>query len=560
VTPPDPQALPAAEVRVAPVLAAALHAAASRAHLEPTLRDIVQTAVRHLDAGYGALGVLTPDGRRLDRFVVVGMGAEDEERIGRLPSGEGILGLMVAEPSVLRLDDLGQHPASIGFPAGHPPMRSFLGVPVRVGDSIFGNLYLTEKRTGGPFTDADVEVAQALAVVAGMAIENARLAERAETRRTWGQAATEMATALLAGADPDDVLRAVSTRVSTLTNADMTGVLAPSVDDDGSMTIVAAVGDGADEVEGVRVPMAGTHVGATQRAGIARVIDDISTMPVVGRRAAVLIELTSGFGPAMLAPLGNLPDRGLLVTLRAKGREPFCPDELDLLSAFAAQASIALELARAQQRERRLHVQADRDRIARDLHDHVVQRIFATGLALDRISRSLEESAPEVATRIADRVDELDGTIARIRSSIFELQEAEDASPLAVHRRLGEVVRSLTDGHRLRPDLRIRNGAEDLPPELVHDVVAVVRELVTNVVRHAGATRVTVAVGVTDVVRVVVTDDGHGLPPVSVRSGLANLADRAERRGGSLAVVSGPSGTEVAWTASRPGGGDRAAN
>jgi signal transduction histidine kinase len=199
-------------------------------------------------------------------------------------------------------------------------------------------------------------------------------------------------------------------------------------------------------------------------------------------------------------------------------------------------------------------VQADRDRIARDLHDHVVQRIFATGLALDRISRSLEDSSPEVAARLADRVDELDGTIARIRSSIFELQEAEDTSPLTVHRRLGEVVRSLTEEHGLRPDLRIRNGAEDLPPDLVHDVVAVVRELITNVVRHAGATRVTVTVGVTDTVRVVVTDDGHGLPPITVRSGLANLADRAERRGGSVSVVSGPSGTEVAWTASRPAG------
>jgi signal transduction histidine kinase len=555
VPPPDSPALPAADVRVAPVLAAALHAAASGSQLEATLHDIVQAAVRHVDAGYGALGVLTPDGRRLDRFVIVGMGAEDRERIGRQPAGHGILGLLVAEPSVLRLDDLGRHPASIGFPPGHPPMRSFLGVPVRVGDSVFGNLYLTEKRSGGPFTAADVEVAQALAVVAGMAIENARLAERAESRRTWGQAATEMATALLSGADPDEVLRAVSTRVSVLTNADMAGVLAPSLDDDGTMTIVAAVGPGAEEVEGVRLPLAGTYVGATQQAGVARLIDDISTMPVVGRRAAVVVELTSGFGPTMLAPLGSLPDRSLLVTLRAKGREPFCADELDLLSAFTAQASVALELARAQQRERRLQVQADRDRIARDLHDHVVQRIFATGLALDRISRSLEETAPEVAGRLAERVDELDGTIARIRSSIFELQEAEDASPLAVHRRLGEVVRSLTDGHGLRPDLRIRNGAEDLPPDLVHDVVAVVRELVTNVVRHAGASRVTVTVGVTDDVRVVVTDDGHGLPPVTVRSGLANLADRAERRGGSLAVFSGHSGTEVAWTASRPAAG-----
>src|SRR4051794_38697158 len=169
------------------------------------------------------MGVLTADGRRLDRFVIVGMGPEDRDRIGQPPTGNGILGLLVAEPRTLRLDDLGEHPASEGFPKGHPPMRSFLGVPVRVGDSVFGNLYLTEKRAGGPFTQADVEVAQALAAVAGMAIENARHAERAESRRKWSQAATEMATALLSGADPDDVIRTVSTPGSALTNADMAG-------------------------------------------------------------------------------------------------------------------------------------------------------------------------------------------------------------------------------------------------------------------------------------------------------------------------------------------------
>jgi signal transduction histidine kinase len=241
--------------------------------------------------------------------------------------------------------------------------------------------------------------------------------------------------------------------------------------------------------------------------------------------------------------------------MRSSGREPFFPDELDLLSAFMAQATVVLELARAQQRERRLQVQTDRDRIARDLHDHVVQRIFATGLALDRISRSLEEVSPEVAARISERVDELDGTIARIRSSIFELQEADDASPVAVRRRIGEVVRSVTDAHDLRADLRIRNEVEDLPSDLVHDVVAAVRELVTNVVRHAQASRLTVVVAVTDAVSVVVTDDGRGLPPVTVRSGLTNLADRAERRGGHLTTTTGGSGTEVVWSVPLAGTG-----
>jgi signal transduction histidine kinase len=554
VTPPDRRASPpSTDVNVAPVLTAALRAAASGSQLEATLHDIVQAAVRHVNAGYGAMGVLTPDGRRLDRFVIVGMGPQDRDRIGQPPTGHGILGLLVDEPGTVRLDDLAAHPASTGFPPGHPPMHSFLGVPVRVGDSIFGNLYLTEKSDGGPFTPADEEVAQALAAVAGMAIENARLAERAEARRKWGQAATEMATALLSGADPDDVLRAVSTQVSTLTNADMAGVLSPSVDDDETMTVVAAVGRASSDVEGVRMPRtAGSYLAQLQEAGIPQLIEDISTAPLLGLNSPAAVELTAGFGPAMTAPLGHRPGQGLLAVMRSAGREQFSPDDLDLLSAFAAQASVVLELARAQERERRLQVQSDRDRIARDLHDHVVQRIFATGLALDRISRSLEESSPEVAARIARRVDELDGTIARIRSSIFELQEADDASPDAVRRRISEVVRSVTEAHDLGADLRIRDEVEDLPPDLVQDVVAVVRELVTNVVRHAEASRMTVAVGVGDEVFVVVTDDGRGLPPITVRSGLSNLTDRAERRGGRLTTSSGTSGTEVTWSVPLP--------
>jgi signal transduction histidine kinase len=554
VPPPEPSAAaPTVDVSVTPVLAAALLAAASGSQLEATLHDIVQAAVRHVDAGYGALGVLSPDGRRLDRFVIVGMGEEDRERIGRLPTGQGILGLLVAEPTALRLDDLGQHPASVGFPPEHPAMRSFLGVPVRVGEVVCGNLYLTEKQTGEAFTAADVEVAEALAAVAGMAIENARLAERAESRRRWQRAATDMATALLSGADPDDVLRTVCTQVSQLTDADMVGVLAPSVDDPTTMTIVAAVGPVADEVEGVRLPLGETYLAITQQAGEARLIEDISTMPVIGTRAAAVVELTAGYGPAMAVPLGSGADRGLLATLRRAGRPHFLECELDLLSAFAAQASVVLELARARQREQLLLVQADRDRIARDLHDHVVQRIFATALSLDRLSRSLDSDHPDAAGRLSRSVDELHDTISRIRTSIFELHEAEDASPAAVRRRLAEVLRSVTDGHDVRPDLRIRYERDDLPTDLVLDLVAVVRELATNVVRHAKARRLTVSVSVTDEVEVVVTDDGCGLPSITVRSGLANLADRAERRGGRLTAMAAVSGTEIRWTVPAPG-------
>ncbi|SDE40615.1 GAF domain-containing protein [Blastococcus fimeti] len=533
--------------RSSPELAAAVRAAASGSHLEATLHEVVRAAVHHVDATYGALGVLSADGRRLDRFVIEGMDDDARRRIGTPPAGEGLLGLLVAEPVALRLDDLADHPAFRGFPDGHPPMRSFLGVPVCVGDAVFGNLYLTEKRSGGPFTDADVEVTQSLAAVAGLAIENARLLERAERRRAWAQVGMDISTTLLAGGDPDEVLRIATTRIAELSQAQAGGVLVPVPGDDETLRIVVAFGPRGDDAEGVRVPLDDPILRAAHRSGVARLITDEEFQRLAGSAPALAEQFSQEYGPAMLIPVGGPPALGTLAVLRHRDSDPFEPELLDLAAAFAAQATVALELVRSQQRERRLQVQADRDRIARDLHDHVVQRIFATALALDRIARTVEAESPVLAARLAERVDELDGTISRIRTSIFELQH-QDASPEGVRHRLVDVVRSVIDGHGLRPDLRVHGEIEDLSAELVHDVVATVRELVTNVVRHASAERVTVTVTVTDDVRVQVTDDGRGLPAITVRSGLANLADRAERRGGRLVATGGPSGSEVEWT------------
>jgi len=237
--------------------------------------------------------------------------------------------------------------------------------------------------------------------------------------------------------------------------------------------------------------------------------------------------------------------------MRRRGRQPFEVGPHHPLVAFVTRTALALELARSQARERRLQRQADRDRIARDLHDHVVQRIFATVLSLDRLSRSLEASQPGIASRLGRTIDELEATIAEIRAAIFELHEDDVTTP-SVRGRLSDVVRMVTEGSLLRRDLRLRGALDDLPREIVPDLVAVVRELASNVVRHAAASRVTVSVDVDDEVRVVVTDDGTGLPEVHARSGLANLADRAERRGGRLVVSSGPAGTEVRWTVPRP--------
>jgi signal transduction histidine kinase len=549
LTPPDAGVvdLPSAEV-----LVAGSRNTAHSEQVDVTLHEVVQAAVETTGATYGALGVVDGTGTAFQRFVVVGMDAAVRERIGRLPVGDGVLGLLLQRPAPLRLDDLTTHPEAVGFPPGHPPMHSLLAVPVRVLDAVFGHLYLTVKRGGGAFTEADEAAAVALASAAGLAIANAELVERAEHRRAWAQAGTDIATALLSGADPDTVLRSIGEQVADLASADAAGVLVPGLDgDEDALTVVVAVGMDNDDAEGVRLPLTDTQLGTAHRTGVPMLVPDARTAAVGSQRAPVLGELTRQFGPTLMIPLGGRPALGTVVAMRLRGREPFAPDTLELASAFAAQASVALELARSQQRERRLQVQSDRDRIARDLHDHVVQRIFATGLALDRVSRSLEETLPETAAALAERVDELDGTIARIRSAIFELHEADDASPDAVRAIIVDVVRSITGGQGLRPDVRLR-GEDDLPPALVPDVVAVVRELVTNVVRHASATRVTVTVTVGAEVCVVVTDNGVGLPAVAVRSGLTNLADRAERHGGRLTTSTGPKGTQIRWSVPMP--------
>ena len=322
------------------------------------------------------------------------------------------------------------------------------------------------RSAAAPFTDADTEVARALAAVAGLAITNARLAERSETRHRWGQAATEMATALLSGADPDDVLRAVSTRVSDLTGADMAGALTPSVDDDGTLTIVAAVGRSGDDVEGVRVPLAGSYVGPTLSAGKPRLIEDISTMPVVGRRAAVVIELTTGYGPAMIVPWArartraarHAPPSGCAPVRRPRpgvdghlrhprvGRPGTGPD--------AAAGAPPPGAGRPGPHRPR----PARPRGPAHLRDGTVPGPPQPGPAA---------GAAEAAERLCRIVDELDGTMAEIRAAIFELHQEDGPEPATVRSQLADVIRQVTEGHDFQRDVRFRGPVDDLPRELV---------------------------------------------------------------------------------------------
>jgi signal transduction histidine kinase len=223
------------------------------------------------------------------------------------------------------------------------------------------------------------------------------------------------------------------------------------------------------------------------------------------------------------------------------------------MAACARRCAQLLDLAGAQELGRRKELQSDRERIARDLHDHVVQRMFAIGLSLDRMSRSLETGHPDAAARVSRTVDDLDAAITDIRAAIFDLQRNDVLAFPTPSERLADLVRQVTEDQPVRCGVRFDGPVDELPRELLSDVAAVVRELVTNVVRHARAARATMAVrSGTSSLHVVVTDDGVGLPPVTVRSGLANLADRAERLRGQLTTATGPTGTEVRWTVPLP--------
>jgi two-component system, NarL family, sensor histidine kinase DevS len=506
--------------------------------LDTTLRRLVEAAVELVQARYGALGVLGMQGG-IARFLHVGIDEETRATMGHLPEGKGLLGQLIADPRPLRLADLGTHPVSVGFPPNHPPMRSFLGVPVRVRDAVFGNLYLTEKAGGGEFTPADVVVVEALAAAAGIAVQNADLFDQTRLRQHWLEATAEIRAELLAGASRKDVLRLIAQRTQELTHSATTViVLGPA--EDGSFTVAARRGQDEDVVDERVEP---GHPLLTEAAE--------NHLPVLSDTADRLLiddAACSIYGPVVAVPLGTQDSViGVLVALRRAGEQPFHPSEVPLLTSFAEQATLALELDAKSRAQRQLDVFADRDRIARDLHDHVIQRLFATGLTLQSVLRRVPETA--VQTRIRHAVDDLDTTIREIRTAIFDLHSTE-GDVTSVRRRLLDTAAEAAAGSGLSPSVRISGPVDTLvPPELGTHAVAVVREAISNAVRHGRARTVTLTVEVGDDLVLDVLDDGVGMPPDVGRSGLRNLEERARERGGRFSVRRvEPSGTRLTWS------------
>ncbi|MEV0183296.1 GAF domain-containing sensor histidine kinase [Streptomyces sp. NPDC050625] len=513
--------------------------------LEQALKSIVEAAAALVDAQYAALGVIGPDGRRLSAFYTVGVSEEQIASIGPYPEGHGILGELIRHPEPLCLAKLSEHPASYGFPPHHPAMNTFLGVPIRVRDEVFGNLYLTEKRGGGQFDEEDVSVTQTLAVAAGVAIDNARLYAESRLRERWLRANAEITNSLMSGAGQAEALALIAERAREITGAALAVVATPMADT-GSLGVELALGQQAEALRGLVLPQDGTLMGEAVTGAAAVTSDDVTRD---ARVSAGPLRFT-GLGPAVAVPIGTGEGgvRGVVMLVRETGRTPFTGKETEPLQVFAAQAAIAMELAERRRDAETIAVLKDRDRIARDLHDLAIQRLFATGMTLQSAGRFIEHAGAN--ERVLRAVDDLDETIKIIRSTIFGLQAREGPAGTGLRARVVGVVGEATPVLGFAPSVRMEGLVDtDVPRETADHAVAVLSEALTNIARHARADRADVILK-TDgrELCLTVTDNGVGIPPEGRRSGLRNMQERARQLGGRLELRSPEDGgTTLVW-------------
>ena len=507
--------------------------------LAAVLRRIVDVAVDLVGAQYGALGVIAPSGN-LEQFIHVGIPDELAARIGHLPAGHGLLGAVIDDPHAIRLTHLGDDPRSSGFPAHHPPMDSFLGVPVRVRGEVYGNLYLSNQISGG-FSEEDEELLTALAATAGIAIDNARLFDETRRRQRWSAASAEISAALLSDR-ADASLELLADRFASLADADLVCVVLAA--GEGTLIVDTARGTQAKRVKGLVIPSAGTTVGRAFDSG----------QPILTADGGASLDQPDAqlvLGPTMVIPLlASGRTHGVMTVSRSAGRPRFTTSDLEMAADFAGQASVALELARGRTAGQKLALLEDRSRIARDLHDNVIQRVFAAGIGLQAISGSVDDA--DVRERIIEEVVALDVAIVEIRTAIFALTAQTSRDRGSIRHRVIDLLSELASLFPQTPRL-VFTGPIDLltPPAMSDDIAAVIREGLMNVVRHAEATETVVNLSVgDDLVVIEVVDNGVGVTESDRRSGLANLAARAEQWGGDVVLENrARGGSRLRWTA-----------
>jgi signal transduction histidine kinase len=510
-------------------------AVVERLDLEIVLRRIVESAMALVHARYGALGVIAADRSGLERFIHVGVDSATVSRIGHLPTGKGLLGAVIDERAPIRIAHVATDPRAAGFPAHHPEMDSFLGVPVRVGDQVYGNLYLTQGERG-TFGPDDEELVVALAATAGIAIENARLYDAARAREVWSATAADVMAAMLE-ATGDDALDVIAEHVGALIDVDLVAVAVPH--GTGELRITTARGSSADQWRGRVFPAKGT----------------LASRALATRRAASVAEQSplfdgqSPLGPTVAIPLfaGDEPLGALTVSRRPRA-PGFTDADLEMAFAFAGQAGVAIEVVRAREDRRRLELSRDRARIARDLHDHVIQRLFGAGLSLQAISATVD---PETSAEIETQVDAVDAAIKDIRTVIFALGSGDRGRSRHPRDRILNVVSEMSSGMPMTPRITFEGPLDSLvSAPLADDLTAVLRECLTNITKHADAETVEVDVSIeSGTVTLTVEDDGRGIPSSVPLSGLANMTERAQLRGGTCIIEPRRGGgTRVAWS------------
>lgn len=513
--------------RDARVLLDAVAAMSSDLELDSVLRRIVESACALTGARYGALGVIGDD-QGLSAFITHGISDAERARIGDPPHGRGILGLLIRHPDPIRLPRLQDHAASYGFPTNHPPMTSFLGVPVLIRGEAFGNLYLTEKAGGAEFTEQDQTLVEALASAAGVVVQNARAYAVSERQRAWLEASSRLEQALRPGASDREALDLVAVAARVATGSRAIGVL--HARDGQEPHLVSTEGQQAAQLDELLDTLA-----AELRAAFAG--ERPAPVPLGTDLLAVAVPVRAAlFGPTVL-----------LAVLEAQQGPGLLRTDLDLLASFADQAGLALDRARALQDREQLAIVSDRDRIARDLHDLVIQRLFATGLQLQGVRGQVV--SPVVGERIDSTIADLDTTIRDIRSTIFALQRPGGGSSLRA--RLAGLALEYESVLGFAPTLRTAGPVDTAVPEPVAEhLLAALREALSNAARHAHAHAVQVSVACdAHTVSLTVADDGVGLSGAAAReSCLRNLRVRAADLGGSLRLEGvSPHGTSLHW-------------
>ena len=518
----------------------------SELDLERVLRRTTREAADLLDARYAALGVVAPDGERIAEFLTAGLTDEEAAAVGRCPEGRGLLGELIRHPRPLRLPKLSAHPSSYGFPPGHPRMDTFVGVPLQVGKEVFGVLYLTEKRDGAPFDEEDESVLAILAAAAGVAIDHARRYEESKRRQRWLRANAEITAALLSGSPRGRALRLIAERAREIMGAALAVVAVPAPDAE-TLTVELAIGERAEEHHGRVLPVRGTLMGRAYTSGAPEVSTDV----VGDARTHTEPPRPTGLGPAVAVPVGGGAGvRGVVLLARPAGGTVFSAKEIELLVSFAGQAGVAMELADRRRDSERIALLEDRDRIARDLHDLALQRLFATGMTLRSAERFVADT--EGAERVDSALRELDETMKIIRSTILGLRDHERTTAGGLRARVTQEVAEAAEVLGFTPAVRMEGLLDTrVPDDLADHLVAVLSEALSNIARHARARRADVRLRTDDgTVELTVSDDGVGIPPGGHRSGLRNLQERAERCGGAMTLTSPPGGgTTLVWQA-----------